>query len=359
MSSLFSFPPIVAGTQAFFPVVTRSVLYDDINVPGNKKVMPGKKIIVNAHTGEGLSIVPEAQLAVPHMDAYNLGVHIFQLLFGCSPIVYKERTNSNQTDYSVDLVNEQCKIMLTENGVRIGLPLSQHEHRVLHEDAVENDYEINRPFPVLPEHRPTFYDEYYPFVRVSNYLRAQASFEIEVGYYRWKCSNGLMFGRKTESTFEHSYICPGIGYITLMAENHFHRYDRHFLTNAIELWSLLKTYVPKTDMKLLVMQLFEEDLYRLKLAERLSVMNQLNILVEKYVLEIGENANAMINVATDLLKLLPCNRVSPSYLQAAVGEWMKRIPRIATPNDIQRGQLLLMEQELLHEEKRMVHETYS
>jgi hypothetical protein len=344
------------NSAAFFTINTKSVLFEDVAKPELKKVFRGKKIIINTQTGDGLSIVSEKHQPVSHRDAYLLGRDIFRQLFKCTPDIYKEELNTSTTDYCVDLVNEKCKIVMTSSGIEYHTPSEDHlqveyitQHINLHDDTYLDLSIVNN----------NFRDEYYPFVRVTNYLRSHQLFVIEVGYYRWKCSNGLMFGRKTESTFEHSYICPGIGYITLMAENHFHRYDRHFLTNAIELWSLLKTYVPKTDMKLLVMQLFEEDLYRLKLAERLSVMNQLNILVEKYVLEIGENANAMINVATDLLKLLPCNRVSPSYLQAAVGEWMKRIPRIATPNDIQRGQLLLMEQELLHEEKRMVHETYS
>jgi len=327
MSSLFSFPPIVAGTQAFFPVVTRSVLYDDITTPGNKRVLPGKKIIVNAHTGEGLSIVPEAQLAVPHMDAYNLGVHIFQVLFGCTPIVYKERTNSNQTDYSVDLVNEQCKFMLTENGVRIGLPLSQHEHRVLHEDAVENDYEINRPFPVLPEHRPTFYDEYYPFVRVSNYLRAQASFEIEVGYYRWKCSNGMMFGRRSQVSFRHSYLCPGFDFIAVKAENYFLQNGMAVIKYAQQMWKLLTIAIPKDQMHLIAIDIFKDELLKKRLNDRMNLILHLHGLCEKYAHEIGNNANAALNAATDLSKLLVKRRSNPSGVQELSGRWMQKFTR--------------------------------
>lgn len=295
------------NSTAFFTIKTKSVLFEDVAKPELKKVFRGKKIIVNTQTGDELRIVSEKHQQVSHRDAYRLGRGIFRQLFKCTPDIYKKELNTSTTDYCVDLVNEQCKILMTSSGI---------EYQTPSEDRLQVEYitqQINLhddPYLYLFIVNKNFRDEYYPFVRVTNYLRSHQLFVIEVGYYRWKCSNGLMFGRKTESTFEHSYICPGFSYITLMAENHFHRYDRHFLANAIELWSLLKTSLRKTDMKLLVMQLFEEDLYRLKLAERVSVMNELNILVEKYVLEIRENANATINVATDLLKLVPCNRAS-------------------------------------------------
>jgi hypothetical protein len=335
--------------EAFFPVTTKSVLFDDATKPGFKKIFRGKKIIANAQTGDGLSIVSDKHLAVSHREAYHLGRNIFHLLFKCNPDIYKEDLNKSTTDYCVDLVNEQCKIRMTSSGIEYQSP---SEDRLEVEQLAQDINMLDVPAVGAPFVKKDFTDEYYPFIRVTNYLRGNQLFVIEVGYYRWKCSNGLMFGRRTDSTFEHSYLCPGLDYIGVMAENHFRQYNRDFLQKAVELWNLLKTPVQKTDMKLLVLQLFEEDLFRLKLVERTSVMNQLNVLVDKYSEEIGENANAMVNVATDLLKLLHRVRISPSYLQAAVGEWMSRIPNIALPTDTERAELLLMEQQLLHEEKR-------
>lgn len=336
-------------TDAFFPVTTKSVLFDDPAKAGFKKVFRGKKVIVNAQTGDGLSIVSEKHLAVSHHEAYNLGKNIFRLLFKCNPDIYKEEINKSTTDYCVDLVNEQCKITMTSSGLDFHTP---NEDQTTVEPIAPLINMLDSTSAETPIVNKDFRDEYYPFVRVTNFLRGNQLFMIEVGYYRWKCSNGLMFGRRTDSTFEHSYHCPGVDFIGVMAENHFRQYNRDFLQKAIELWDLLKIYVPKSDMKLLVIQLFEEDFYRVKLAERKTVLNQLNVMVENYVVEIGENANALVNVATDILKLLHRNRISPSYLQAAVGEWMQRISTISALKDTERAELLIMEEQLLHEEKR-------
>jgi hypothetical protein len=43
-------------TDAFFPVTTKSVLFDDPAKAGFKKVFRGKKVIVNSQTSDGLSI---------------------------------------------------------------------------------------------------------------------------------------------------------------------------------------------------------------------------------------------------------------------------------------------------------------
>ena len=335
--------------DAFFPVTTKSVLFDDAAKPGFKKIFRGKKIIANAQTGNGLSIVSDKHLAVSHSEAYHLGTRIFRQLFKCNPDIYKQELNKSTTDYCVDLVNEQCKIIMTSSGVEYQTP---SEDRIEVEQIAQVSNLLDGPSVNLPIVNKDFRDEYYPFVRVTNYLRGNQLFVVEVGYYRWKCSNGLMFGRRTDSTFEHSYLCPGFDYIAVMAENHFRQYKQDYLKKAVDLWNFLSIPVKKNDMNLLVIQLFEADFFRLRLQERTSTLNHLNILVEKYTAEIGENANALINVATDILKHLHRNRISPSYLQAAVGEWMSRIPNIALPTDTERAELLLMEQQLLHEEKR-------
>ena len=43
---------------------------------------PDKKIIINNDINEGISIVKNGFLSVRHEEAYNLGITIFEMLFG-------------------------------------------------------------------------------------------------------------------------------------------------------------------------------------------------------------------------------------------------------------------------------------
>jgi hypothetical protein len=71
--------------------------------------------------------------------------------------------------------------------------------------------------------------------------------------------------------------------------------------------------------------MFHAQLDALPNAKQKKLLMELDRLVEKYSVELGENMNAAINVATDFSKLLGKRQTSTSEVQRIAGEWMHRV----------------------------------
>jgi hypothetical protein len=252
-----------------------------------------------------------------------LGVEIFEILFGITPEIHKEEINNRTTDYSVDLVSEDCKIVFDNNGYRFQ---GKTQNNIIHvpnlSNTASNDNNQRLDFIVS-----NFHDEYHPFIRISNYLREGNSFYIEVGYYRSRCTNGMMFGRKTKMTFRNNYRVSHFELIRLSAKNHFSKSEKNFMQMAEQLWKLLTIHIPKAQFKLVTFDIYEKELIKKSINERSRLLENFNQLVEKYVMEIGENLNAALNAATEFSKQLEDNRVSKSTLQNLPTLWMKKVTK--------------------------------
>jgi len=324
-ASALTFKPIQRLNGNFFGVDETEVLYQDRNTGKQLNTFPNKKVLINRASGFGISIVKNNFLAVHHQDAFNLGKTLFEMMFGISPDIHKESINSKQTDYSVDFISEKCKIQFTQFGYRYLNP-NDRDFRLASEDNMQG-ISNNGGMQSLSYIASNFKDEYHPFLRVSNYLREGNSFYIEMGYYRYRCSNGLMLGRKTQTTFRHSYYVPSFKLIQAAAMEQFLRHKHSFMYMAENLWKLLRVYVPKAKMRLISFDIFEKELLKKSLDERLRLQVVLNELIDKYVFEIGENLNAALNVATDFSKQLEGQKVSQSQIQNLASTWVARVTR--------------------------------
>jgi hypothetical protein len=322
MSRTLNFNQNYYGQSAFFKVTDTPVKYED---PFTKqfKNYPDKKIIINETTGEAISIVGSNFLPVAHENAFQLGIEIFEILFGITPQIHKEEINYRTTDYSVDLISEDCKIIFDNNGYRFH---GNQQNHILREFNLSNttSTDNNQRLDFIVNN---FHDEYKPFIRISNYLREGNSFYIEVGYYRSRCTNGMMFGRKTKMTFRNNYRVLNFELIRLSAKNHFLKSGKNFMQMAEQLWKLLTIHISKAQFKLVTFDIYEKELIKKSINERSRLLENFNELVEKYVMEIGENLNAALNAATEFSKQLEDNRVSKSTLQNLPFLWMKRVTK--------------------------------
>jgi hypothetical protein len=323
-----NFRPIQRIKACFFNIEETPVLYEDPIKKGSYRNYPDKKIIINNNLNEGISIVKNGFLSVRHEEAYNLGITIFEMLFGVTPQIHKESLNSRTTDYNVDLISEKCKIVFDSRGYRYVNGGANENNSLMETNRRDDNRNINetplRNREIIAEN---FYDEYFPFIRVSNYLRDGNSFYIEMGYYRYRCSNGMMLGRKTKMTFKHSYYVADFQKIKEAAIDQFLRYKKSFLNMAEKLWRLLSIHVPKAQMRLVSFDIFEKELIKKSVSERKRLQIVLNDLIDKYVKEIGENLNAALNVATEFSKLLEGNRVSQSTIQNLSTIWINRVTK--------------------------------
>jgi hypothetical protein len=308
--------------QNFFTISETAVRYEDPNLKTNFKCYPNRKVIINNNLNAGISIVYDEFTAIPHENAFDLGVNIFEMMFGVTPQIHREVMNNRTTDYSVDLISEKCKIVFDNEGYRY-----VNTVQLDNENFIDRP-EVNNTMRDVPRNRhiaKNFHDEYYPIIRVSNYLREGSMFKIELGYYRYRCSNGMMMGRTTKLTYTHNYKRTNWLEIQQSALDKFLRYKHEFLDMAEKLWRLLSIGIPKAQIRMVSFDIFEKELLKKNIEQRKKLQFSLNALVDKYVDEIGENLNAALNVATDFSKQLEGSRVSPSTLQTLATEWMNRV----------------------------------
>ena len=244
-------------------------------------------------------------------------------MFGVTPQVHQESMNQRETDYSVDLISENCKIVFDSSGYNfIG-----NRDVVDIRNSSRNNGNLASNRNQLDFISTGFYDEYYPFVRVSNFLREGSSFYIELGYYRRRCTNGLMLGRRTKMTFRHSYRVRSFDIIKESALDQFLRYKGDFMKMAENLWKLLSIHIPKGQIRLVTFNIFESVLIKKSKAERMRLQLVLNDLADKYILEIGENLNAALNIATEFSKLLNGGKISQVSIQKFATDWVKRVTK--------------------------------
>ena len=313
--NLLNFLPINRIGKLFFNVEESPVLFE-YAAKGPIQHYHGKKVLINDAKHQAISIVPDNFLAVSNGHAFDLGVEIFEILFGITPSVHKEYGNSNGTEYCVDLVSKDLKIVFKNSGYYIQNGQS---------DISSNSNRTNRNNNAFLNEN--FYDEYHPFVRVHNSLRSYRSFYIEMGYYRYACSNGMLLGRKTKITFKHSYIGASFDAIRRSAIEHFHSNKFNMNEFADKLWNLLSTPISRAKIRKTSFDIFEKVLVKIDVIKREKLQEELSSLVTKYVIEIGENLNAALNVATDFAKLLEGNEIPQSSLQNLPVIWLNKVSK--------------------------------
>jgi len=315
-----TFNTVDASNNKFFSIDETPILYINPLIEKELFRYPDKKIIINQRTNKAISIVGEYFKPIVHEQAYNLGLTIFERMFGVTPSIHQECMNANTTDYSVDFVSEKCKIIFDATGYYLSNDTTNSEIASRSNELIET---IAPRRAINHFISSKFYDEYHPFIRVSNYLRNGESFKIELGYYRYRCSNGLMTGRRTKFTFKHSYR-KSFDQVKQLAFNHFFLRPTKFMELGEKLWRLLNIYIPKDQMRLVSYVIFEKELIKKKEEERKNLQATLFLLVDKYVEEIGENLNAAINVATDFSKQFENGKVSKSTIQTMTSKWMNK-----------------------------------
>jgi hypothetical protein len=320
----FDFTPIRESRH--FRVQETPVKYDDAAQQGVTRFYPNKKILINLHLNQGISMVRENFLVVEHGSAYQLGVRLFKRLFRVNPQIHKEYISQNSVDYSVDLISEGCKFVLDQRGYRFTsegrseMELEDGLRRYLTEEFIGR--KLREPMPWVA---PNLKDEYHPFLRISNYLRDNNSLTIELGFYRSRCTNGMLLGERSKMIFKQSYFVRDLASIETKANIYFDTYHRRMYGSMERMWKLLATPVPLDKISLMTYDIYEEDFTRRSIEERRWLQRHLIELTADYVEEIGANLNAALNVATDLSKRLETGRGAQNKLHRRAAQWMHTV----------------------------------
>jgi len=309
----------------FFSVREMPVQFEHPNQPGRFDYYPDRKVLINMSTGKAISLVRDNFLVVEHNQAFELGVHLFEMLFGVKPSIHKEYLSLSTTDYLVDFISESCRFELDIDGYRY---INRRRSLVESENLTQPDYIESFSATALtegvPHINPAFKDEYRPFLRVTNFLRGNNSFYIEIGFYRSRCTNGMLLGMRSQTSFKHSYYTDSFLDIKKKALDFFHEHNRKMFGTMDRVWKLLTIPIPVDRMHLVCFDIYQDELMKKSHEERLYLQQTIKDLSEAYAKEIGENMNAALNVATDIAKRWETGKSSQNKIQRRAALFLHR-----------------------------------
>jgi hypothetical protein len=173
-------------------------------------------------------------------------------------------------------------------------------------------------------------DKWVPFLRVTNSYNRTKPLGFDVGFCRWICTNGLVFGEKSiRVRYVHTKgaVKETTEFHTTFGE--LKTLEKQFIE---KLHNLKRFYVPDQEMLPLLLKVFRvrvghEELSKPKRREQLlALRDNVTALTRKYFDDIGPNGYAALNVLTDFASR-PGVYISPetviNQLQKRSGDWVE------------------------------------
>ncbi len=293
-------------SEAFFPVEEKEVRWIDDN--GVTHRIPAQKAIVDVTNMNALSVVSNEYHLITNKRAYQLSDYIVRKIFP-----------------GTTLANFKC--------FNVYMPKSKGSCRI--------DLIIPHSFKYPFGNR----DSWIPFVRISNSYNRTFVLQIEIGFCRWICLNGVIFNMKgfaIRYVHTHKKIMEGIrkienGWKVSQAEeigNLWERFEERLnRLKAIEvpLWLVLpifcKVYNIVIDKKKITKS--QEINYFLKAKQ---IINS----SKEYFEELGNNAYALFNVLTDYASFPDGTSNASNFVhgyQKKAGNWIDDFLSAATKKD--------------------------
>jgi len=284
-------------TQAFFPVAMKPVFIQtsegrkDLFDHTAYKQLPRHQAVVDTDKGLTFAVVTDSYRLITNREAYNLAADAMQTVFKMTSM--KDMQCLNVT---MPKTRSFCHIDLIHKG---------------------SDFE------------PWEEDRWTPFVRITNSYNRTHRLRFEIGFCRWICLNGVIFGSKSvEISFAHTRQLENA--MKRWEENlaGIHELERLFVS---QLRNLQRYHVPAKWIlplacKVFGVQLKSDDEIKSKRAEELvKFRNAIADLASDYFVKMGEHGYAALNVLSDYASR-PVGVMAPetkidSY-QHKTGEWI-------------------------------------
>lgn len=172
-------------------------------------------------------------------------------------------------------------------------------------------------------------DKWTAFLRISNSYNRTRLLRFELGFCRWICLNGMIFGSKSIE-FSYAHTRRGVDRIDRFAEN---IGDIRKLETALteKLHQLKRYHVPEKEMLPLLCRAFNikatKDVVekQRRVEDLLALRDQTRNLTKLYFTEMGPHGYAALNVLTDYASR-PVGGIAPEAsmhgLQQKAGSWM-------------------------------------
>jgi len=253
--------------EAFFPVERRPVFVAPAYPRNNPIPIPRHSAIVDVENDHVFAVVTDAYRLVTNMEAVELAAQIMERVFGL-----------------VKLGDMRC--------FNITMPKSRS---FCHIDLVHAQGAFT----------PWESDRWSPFLRVTNSYNRTKKLRFELGFCRWICRNGMIFGAKSvEISDTHSHagvdrirfdqITGNLGSIhALEAQfvSHLHNLKRYHVPPSVMPALFCKAFGIKVPAEAMMMPRQRENL--------LSMARKLDNSTWEYFDTMGHHAYAALNVLTD------------------------------------------------------------
>ncbi len=287
--------------QLFFPVEERDIQYYD-GPTGSTYQIPRHKALIDAETGAVLSVVSRRYKVLKNEDAFGIVRPIADSFFG----------GHGLSDF-------EC--------FNIFAPKSRASCRI----------DLTRPSSCSFKLRNG--DKYIAFIRIANSYNHTYRFSIVLGFCRWICMNGCIFGEKshTFSVDHNDKRLKDVAYLRRVAEEAlkdigdlaFAQKEFSDMMTALEDVSMSKEQMRRLFCAVNNVFLTEQGVADLVDAERerlVAVNGRMDELINSYTEEFGNTAYAAYNVLTDFASYPDANKkhsvLSPSK-QGGVGDWFR------------------------------------
>lgn len=290
---------VLPEKEMFFPVALRKVQWTDHRGVAHR--VPNQYALVDLEREQALSIVSDQYKVITNQDAFHLADLIIQAVFIGATIkdfhlfnVYMPRTRSY---CRMDLIKPQS---------------------------------FYKPFGDQT-------NSYTPFVRISNSYNKMFVLQFEIGFCRWICKNGCIFGGKSiKLSFTHTYAELGRDEAHRIIDS-----ARHQLGTIQDIWGGVEKRlnilhsIPLPESKVLDMycsafgiQVDSKKLSDVQKANWAMKAEHIVDTAKDYFAEMGNNAYAMFNTLTDFASFPEAAGVSTNLVHAyqhKVGAWVDRI----------------------------------
>lgn len=281
--------------DAFFPVSEEPINWGEFM--GHSTKINGYKAIVDKETGRTLSVVSSRYRLVHNREAYEMADYVVKAIF----------EGKTLNDF-------ECFNIL--------MPKSKGSCRI--------DLIIPNKFNVLFGNQT---ESYTPFVRISNSYNRTMVLKYEIGFCRWICKNGCIFGQ-TGITFSITHF----GQITYREMDKLIEKARRQIGDIGSLWKAFEKKME--DLRAVSLPLSSAlpiycKAFDIVVKDEQVTESQKKILAQKakqiinvskdYFKELGNNAYAMMNVLSDFASFPEWTTNPSNYVdgyQRKVGKWV-------------------------------------
>ena len=144
-------------------------------------------------------------------------------------------------------------------------------------------------------------DQWFPYLRISNSYNRMFALNFDLGFCRWICKNGVIFGKRNiEFKYYHSKKATDPKVEFNLRAGELAALEARFIAS---LENLQRYHVPRNVMWALACKVFEQGIPAISTPKQREIekekRSRVLALTNKYFDELGENGYAALNVLTD------------------------------------------------------------